>query len=220
MQCLNSGKATINHNSNGLPRLKYIVTQAEKRGLKLVINFVNGVSKTGDTSAGGGMPIYYEAFLPGQKKEGNPAAWYTSTVVQNAYKNYIQAVISTIGNSPAIFAWELANEPRCHLCATTVITNWATDVAHFIKKTDNHNHMVTLGDEGFINAKGGEGFINAKKDDYPYTTIEGIDFEANLKIPVGISLLQIYSTLTNSRILTTELFICIQTNVSALFLGP
>lgn len=37
--------------------------------------------------------------------------------------------------------------------------------------------MVTLGDEGFMNG-GGDG-------SYPYTTSEGIDFEANLKVPVS-----------------------------------
>ncbi len=36
--------------------------------------------------------------------------------------------------------------------------------------------MVTMGDEGFMNG-GGDG-------SYPYTTGEGMDFEANLKIPV------------------------------------
>lgn len=37
--------------------------------------------------------------------------------------------------------------------------------------------MVALGDEGFMNG-GGDG-------SYPYTTSEGIDFAANLKVPVS-----------------------------------
>jgi mannan endo-1,4-beta-mannosidase len=37
--------------------------------------------------------------------------------------------------------------------------------------------MVTLGDEGFMNG-GGDG-------SYPYTTSDGIDFQANLKISVS-----------------------------------
>jgi mannan endo-1,4-beta-mannosidase len=36
--------------------------------------------------------------------------------------------------------------------------------------------MVTLGDEGWLNG-GGDGT-------YPYTTWEGVDFEAVLKLPV------------------------------------
>ena len=37
--------------------------------------------------------------------------------------------------------------------------------------------MVTLGDEGWLNG-GGDGT-------YPYTTYEGVDFEANLNLPVS-----------------------------------
>ena len=43
-----------------------------------------------------------------------------------------------------------------------------------IKSLDS-NHLVTLGDEGFMNG-GGDG-------SYPYTPGEGVDFVANLKIP-------------------------------------
>jgi hypothetical protein len=36
--------------------------------------------------------------------------------------------------------------------------------------------MITMGDEGFMNGVG--------DGSYPYTTGEGMDFEANLRIPV------------------------------------
>lgn len=51
----------------------------------------------------------------------------------------------------------------------------ATTISAYIKSLDS-THMVTLGDEGFMNG-GGDG-------SYPYTTGEGIDFAANLKITV------------------------------------
>lgn len=100
--------------------------------------------------------------------------WYTDTAVQTQYKVYISAVISRYKSSSAIFAWELANEPRCNGCAPSVITNWATTISAYIKSLDS-THLVTLGDEGFMNG-GGDG-------SYPYTTGEGIDFAANLKVP-------------------------------------
>lgn len=100
--------------------------------------------------------------------------WYTDSRVQTQYKAYISAVVSRYKSSSAIFAWELANEPRCNGCPTSVITNWATTISAYIKSVDS-THMVTLGDEGFMNG-GGDG-------SYPYTIGEGIDFQANLKIP-------------------------------------
>jgi mannan endo-1,4-beta-mannosidase len=76
-------------------------------------------------------------------------------------------------SSPAIFAWELANEPRCQGCATSVITNWARDTSAYIKSLDS-SHYVLLGDEGFFNRPG--------SSEYPYQGGEGVDFEANLQI--------------------------------------
>jgi mannan endo-1,4-beta-mannosidase len=139
-----------------------VVSSAESHGIKLIINFVNN---WGDY---GGMAAYNKFY-------GTSAStWYTDSRVQTQYKAYISAVVSRYKSSSAIFAWELANEPRCNGCSTSVITNWATTISSYIKGLDS-SHMVTLGDEGFMNG-GGDG-------SYPYTTGEGIDFAANLKVP-------------------------------------
>lgn len=152
----------INTGTNGLQRLDYVVSSAESHGIKLIINFVNNWSDYG------GMPAYNTYY--GTTK----TTWYTDSSVQTQYKAYIKAVVSRYASSSAIFAWELANEPRCNGCATSVITNWATTISAYIKSLDS-THMVTLGDEGFMNG-GGDG-------SYPYTTGEGVDFAANLKVP-------------------------------------
>jgi mannan endo-1,4-beta-mannosidase len=83
-------------------------------------------------------------------------------------------VVSRYTRSAAVFAWELANEPRCNGCATSVITKWASDTSAYIKSLDSI-HMVTLGDEGFGLKAGSDG-------SYPFSYSEGVDFEANLKI--------------------------------------
>jgi mannan endo-1,4-beta-mannosidase len=129
---------------------------------KLVINFVNNWSDYG------GMPLYNTYY--GTTK----ATWYTTAAVQAQYKACISAVVSRYMTSTAVFAWELANEARCNGRATSVITNWATSISAYIKSLDP-NHLVTLGDEGFMNG-GGDG-------SYPYTPSEGVDFVANLKVP-------------------------------------
>ncbi len=152
----------INTGANGLQRLDYVVSSAAAHNIKLIINFVNN---WGDY---GGMPLYNTYY--GTTK----ATWYTTAAVQNQYKAYISAVVSRYKTSTAVFAWELANEARCNGCSTSVITNWATSISAYIKSLDS-NHLVTLGDEGFMNG-GGDG-------SYPYTASEGVDFVANLKIP-------------------------------------
>jgi mannan endo-1,4-beta-mannosidase len=115
------------------------------------------------------MKAYTTAF--GGSKEG----WYNNTKAQTQYRAYIKAVVSRYTDSPAIFAWELANEARCKGCSTDVIYNWASDVSKYIKSLDP-NHMVTLGDEGF-------GLPGGPTNSYPYGTSEGVDFAKNLGIP-------------------------------------
>ncbi|KAF2143275.1 glycoside hydrolase family 5 protein [Aplosporella prunicola CBS 121167] len=155
----------INTGANGLQRLDYVVKAAESRGIKLIINFVNNWTDYG------GMAAYMTYYLGSASSETN-AAWYNSTDIQTQYKTYIKTVVSRYANSTAVFAWELANEPRCKGCETSVIYDWATSISAYIKSLDP-NHMVTLGDEGF-GLSGGTS--------YPYTYGEGVDFVKNLDI--------------------------------------
>ncbi len=159
-QLLSSSKSQINTGSDGLQRLDYVVQSAEQRGVKLIINFVNNWSDYG------GMPAYVTAF------GGTKETWYTNDKAQAQYRKYIAAVVGRYVNSSAVFAWELANEPRCKGCNTDVIMKWATETSAYIRSLDPA-HMITLGDEGF-------GLPGATS--YPYQTAEGVDFVKNLGI--------------------------------------
>lgn len=152
----------INTGPDGLQRLDYVVSAAEKRGLKLTIPFVNNWKDYGGMTA-------YNKYFGGL----NNADWFKSEASQSQYRKYISTVIERYKNSTAIFAWELANEPRCQGCDTFVITEWAMKTARYIKSLDP-NHMVALGDEGF----GLDGDTS-----YPYGKSEGVDFVKNLAIP-------------------------------------
>ncbi|KAJ2991211.1 hypothetical protein NUW58_g2596 [Xylaria curta] len=143
-QRLSASGSTINTGTNGLQRLDYVVSSAEKRGIKLIINFVNNWSDYG------GIPAYVSAF------GGSAKTWYTNTAAQTQYRAYIKAVVSRYASSSAVFAWELANEPRCNGCATSVVTKWATETSAYVKSLDS-KHMVTLGDEGFGVATNSDG---------------------------------------------------------------
>lgn len=151
----------INTGADGLERLDYVVTSAAAHDIKLIINFVNNWSDYG------GIPAYVSYY------GGTQQTWYDNTAAQVQYQTYIKAVVSRYLTSTAVLAWELANEPRCNGCNTSVIYDWASTTSAYIKSLDS-NHMVTLGDEGF-NPSTGDG-------SYPYTTGEGISFVQNLAI--------------------------------------
>jgi mannan endo-1,4-beta-mannosidase len=159
-QSHSSSGATINTGANGLQRLDVVVAAAEKYKVKLIINFVNFWDDYG------GMNAYVKAY------GGTKTGWYTNAKAQSVYQAYIKAVVNRYKNSSAIFAWELANEPRCPGCNTDVIYNWADASSKYVKSLDP-NHMVTLGDEG-MGVPGGSA--------YPYGTSEGTDFVKNLKV--------------------------------------
>ncbi|KAI1862583.1 uncharacterized protein JN550_010108 [Neoarthrinium moseri] len=159
-QYLSASGSTINTGADGLQRLDYIVSAAEARGIKLIINFVNQWDDYG------GIQAYVNAF------GGSKTSWYTDSASQTQYRAYIKAVVSRFLKSPAILAWELANEPRCNGCSTSVLYNWAKSTSAYIKSLDP-NHLVTMGDEGF--GLPGDG-------SYPYTYAEGGDFVETLNI--------------------------------------
>ena len=57
----------------------------------------------------GGMNTYVNNI----KGAGQPHdLFYTDPDVQDAYKNYVGEIVKRYQNSPAIMAWELANEVR------------------------------------------------------------------------------------------------------------
>ena len=103
-QYLSASGSQINTGENGLQRMDYVVSSAAAHGLKLIINFVNNWSDYG------GINAYVNAF------GGSASTWYTNTAAQAQYQKYIQAVVSRYKTSTAVFAWELANEPRCSGC--------------------------------------------------------------------------------------------------------
>lgn len=153
----------INTGPYGLQRLDYVVQSAGAHGISLIINFVNNWTDYG------GMAAYctYYGISP-------VTNWYTNTAAQNQYKAYIAAVVSRYSTNKAIFAWELANEPRCTGCDTSVLTTWISQTSAYIKSLDP-NHMVTIGEEGF-------GVTALSDGSYPYSTGPGTNFTQNLAV--------------------------------------
>ncbi|KAF3008609.1 hypothetical protein E8E13_007929 [Curvularia kusanoi] len=171
-QSFSGSTATINTGANGLQRLDAVVKAAEKNGIKLIINFVNNWTDYG------GMAAYFSAC-----GVSSNAQWYQSAKCQTMYQAYIKAVVSRYRTSTAIFAWELANEPRCNGCATSVLTNWIRTSSNYVRSLDS-DHMIAIGDEGF--GLSGDG-------SYPYQATEGLDFAANLALPnISFGTLHLY----------------------------
>jgi mannan endo-1,4-beta-mannosidase len=173
-------KPAYNDGENGLVRLDYTLSKAKEVGVRILVVLTNNWKEFG------GMNQYLEWF--GLKYHHE---FYTDARAKQAYKNWVSHLVNRVNtitkvpykDDPTIFAWELANEPRCRNfgkydrlqdCNTETVTNWAKEMSAYIKSIDS-NHMVAVGDEGFFKRAGGSG--------EQYTGKDGVDHDALLAIP-------------------------------------
>src|SRR5262249_45959602 len=150
-QYWNGSAPAYNDGPNGLQHLDYAIYRAGQLGLKLIIPF------TGNWYWGGGMDQYVR-WRGGQYHD----QFYTDPVIKQWYKNWVAHVINRVNvytgiayrNDPAIFAWQLANEPECpgngsyptsSDCGATMLTNWAAEMGAWVKSLDP-NHLLGVGD--------------------------------------------------------------------------
>ncbi|KAI9138339.1 glycoside hydrolase superfamily [Paraphysoderma sedebokerense] len=189
----------VNHdNKNGLGALDRLVAAAKSRDIKLILVLTNNWEQYG------GMDVYNDWF----KGNFHDDFYDTASRQFEAYKNYTSALLNRVNHitglaykdEPTIFAWELANEPRCKSddgdkkprkpkeykpsteCNAQTITKWIDAASTHIKSIDS-NHLVAIGDEGFgLNASSeyNDGFTEAP---WPLQNKEGLDAETNLGLP-------------------------------------
>jgi mannan endo-1,4-beta-mannosidase len=134
-----------------LDGLDFFIAEVGKRGMKAVMVLNNYWQWSG------GMAQYVswheETSIPYPGDWGEfmdySAKFYDCAECQTWYRDHIRMIINHVNpytglmyrDDPAIFAWELANEPRRYPYP------WIDDTAAYIKSLDP-NHMVTTGSEG------------------------------------------------------------------------
>jgi len=162
---------TSEYNEVALAGLDYALDQARLRGLKLILTLTNMWDDYG------GMMWYVDA-SPTTPPLFNHDTFYTDLQCKEWFKARIHYLLSRRNtfndilykDDPTIFAWELANEPRCWDdpgCHNRILRTWADEMTTYIKSLDP-NHMVTIGMEGFYNGQYSGGWM--------YDGSQGTDF--------------------------------------------
>ena len=164
-----NGKATID-----VTQFDKVVNAATKEGIKLIVALTNNWADYG------GMDVY-TVNLGGRYHDD----FYRLPAIKDAFKAYIKAMVTRYKDSPTIFAWELANEPRCGAdgtrnlprssnCTPALLSAWTAEMSAYVKSLDP-NHLVTWGGEGGFNIAGhADGFYNG---------YDGGDFDHELALP-------------------------------------
>jgi len=104
----------------------------------------------------------------------------TSSEAQQLYFNHLKNIVSRVNSitgkpyrdDPAIFAWQLGNEPRCFSDDPEVragFIGWMTEAARIVKQLDG-NHLLSTGNEGLMGCEADPALLRAVNE------IPGIDY--------------------------------------------
>ncbi|KAG6401088.1 hypothetical protein SASPL_137933 [Salvia splendens] len=139
------------YNENMFQGLDYVISEAGKHNIKLILSLVDNYNYTGGK----------QQYVKWARNEGQNIIsdddFFTNSVVKGYYKNHIKAVL-TRNNSisgiaykddPTIMAWELMNEPRCPTDPSgNTMQAWIEEMASYLKSIDS-KHLLEAGLEGF-----------------------------------------------------------------------
>lgn len=182
-------RPVINEGADGLRHLDYVITQAEKNNIKLIITFTNY------WEAFGGMDQYIKwCSEAGLGDNLSREDFYTNETCKQWYKDYVYGLLNhtnyytgeKLMDSEAVFAWELANEPRCEksdaYCKNDILYKWAKEMSAYVKSIDPY-HMVAVGDEGFYNYdRQSEPYKSTVDSDFAFSGNCGVDFDKLISI--------------------------------------
>lgn len=150
--------------------LDYTLDELQKRGMSAVLfmnnawNWSKGYAdyvQEAEEKFGAGEeqadPEYKVKGAPGQGVQQAPfrhwrpqSAFITNQHAQELYWDFVKEIVSRFKDHPAIFSWQLCNEPRCFSKDPDVqeqFVKMISNTATLIKSIDS-NHMVSTGSEG------------------------------------------------------------------------
>jgi len=149
-------RCSLNYGPSGLERLDKAVKYAEQYDVKLYVfsiplvgaDVCSILTLTNNWDDYGGMDYYNNQTI----MTNYHTDFSTYQPMIDLYEAYVYEIVMRYRNSSAIFAWELANEPRSNgyptiarpNSTTAELTKWFSDESAYIKTLDP-NHMVCIG---------------------------------------------------------------------------
>lgn len=158
--------------------LDYVVYEARRHNIRLILSLVNNLDNFG------GKDQYVRWAQAAGANVSSTDSFFSHPTIKRYYKDYVKAILSRknsfsgikYSDEPAIFAWELMNEPRCTSNSSApLLQAWIAEMASYIKTLDQ-NHLVTIGLEGFYShTRSDKSKINPGK----WAALLGSDFIQN-----------------------------------------
>lgn len=130
----------INEDANGLARVDFLISEASKRNLRIIVAFLDYWAYTGGSRQ---IAAWYG-------NNGDDQFFAQDPRTRADYKRFVSAIVTRVNtlsglaykDDPTIFAWELMNEPEIQ--PVSLFKSWAAEMAAYVKTLD-HNHMLASG---------------------------------------------------------------------------
>ena len=172
------------YNDTILTGLDRFLTELAKRDMQAVLYLNNSWEWSGGygqylewAGAGKALIPLVDGYAPFMQQM---AQFSVNEKAQQLFFNHLKAIVgrtNTItgkpySEDPAIFSWQIGNEPRCFSSDPAVqdgFVAWLTEAARLIKEIDP-NHMVSVGSEGLWGCENDMGLLER------VTAIPGVDY--------------------------------------------
>ncbi|GAB2242520.1 hypothetical protein Droror1_Dr00019295 [Drosera rotundifolia] len=162
--------------------LDYVIAEARRSGIRLILSLVNNLQ-----TYGGKTQYVKWAWKEGVGISSSNDSFFYDPSIRIYFKDYIKAVLTRKNtftgieyrDDPAIFAWELINEPHCMSDPSgDTLVDWIKAMSAFVKSVDD-KHLVTVGLEGFYGPKSLKSSMNPSA----WVSTIGTDFIRDSQIP-------------------------------------
>ncbi|GFQ01304.1 putative mannan endo-1 4-beta-mannosidase 9 [Phtheirospermum japonicum] len=163
------------YNEDMFKGLDFVVSEAKRHGLYLLLSLVN------NWEGFGGKRQYVQWARDQGQQMNNEDAFFTSPITKRYYKNHVKSVLTRVNSitgvvykdESTILGWELMNEPRCQSdLSGKSIQDWVVEMSAYVKSIDK-SHLLEVGLEGFY------GESMPKKKLYNSGKEVGTDFISN-----------------------------------------
>ncbi|TIU66939.1 MAG: beta-mannosidase, partial [Mesorhizobium sp.] len=141
-------RMAINDGANGMQKVDFLIAEAGKRRLRLIIAIVDFWAFTGGAQQ---MRAWY-----GSSDEST--FFFTDPRTKQDYRTWVRHVVQRVNpltglayrDDPTIMAWELINEGNAQ--PLTLRLTWTAEMSAYVKSLDS-NHLVSSGNANIFDPK-------------------------------------------------------------------
>jgi mannan endo-1,4-beta-mannosidase len=135
-----ASKMAINDRSSGMGKVDFMIAEAKKRNIKLIIALLDFWSYTGGAQQ---MRAWYGS-------SNKNSFFFTDLRTKQDYRTWVHHVLRRVNaktglrykDDPTIFGWELMNEPNAQ--PDSLKKKWIAEMSAYVKSEDP-NHLVGSG---------------------------------------------------------------------------